>query len=624
MKSVNGKLLHIDLTTGKSESIPIPDSTYRMYLGGRSLGAKLLMDYLPAKIDPLDPACPFFILTGPTTGTIVPNSGKYVIVGKSPLTGAFLDSYASGYISAELKYAGWDGLMISGRSPYPCYLWICDGNIEIRNANHLWGIDAFTAEDQIRAETDPRAGVCVIGVSGEKQVLISLVNSEHYRQAARGGTGALFGAKNLKGIAVRGTQGLDIADVESLLAHRDEIIRMSNESIPGKSRKKYGTPLTLNITNKANMLPTRNFQESHMEEAVGHIDAEGCERSTVKSRGCWSCMLACSKITQTDDNDPDHPGQIVEGPEYETNAIFGANLGISKLSSIIKSNRLCDIHGIDTIAAGGVIAFVMECVQRGYLTEEEIGVSGVGFGKDAAIEELIRMIAYRDGFGEWMSQGVYRLAQHIGRDSMHFAMQVKKMEFPGYDPRAGWGACLAYAVNPRGACHRKAWPPALEVLKGYPPYTTENKGMLIRNLTNENNLLHSVLVCDFPCKFIPFAGDTVYAEFLTDITGEVWTAEDLQTGADRGENLARLFNYREGFGRADDSLPDRIFDDPTPQHFIPEERITREHLEFMKDEYYRLRGWDKNGCPTPDTLRALGMEEYLDTAYSCGASEVAP
>ena len=603
MKSVNGKLLHIDLTTGKTEVIPIPDKYYRNYLGGRSLGAKLMMDYIPAGVDPLSPECPFFLLTGPTTGTIVPNSGKYAIMGKAPLTGAFLDSYASGYIAPEMKYAGWDGLMISGRSEKPCYLWIKDDAMEIRDASHIWGKDTFVSEDMIRAETDPRAGTCVIGVAGERQVLISLVNSDHYRHAARGGTGAMFGSKNLKGIAVYGTKGLDVADCEAMLARHAEVVRMSNESIPAQSRKRFGTPLTMNITNKANMLPTRNFQESHFEDAIGKIDAEGCERMTLRSRGCWGCMMACSKITKADESDPVYAGEIVEGPEYETNVLFGSDLGISHLPSVIVSNQVCDLYGIDTISAGGVIAFVMECVQRGYLTEEEVGVKGVAFGNDKVVTELIRMMSLREGFGEWMSQGTYRLAQHVGHNSMRFAMQVKKMDFPGYDPRAGWGACLTYAVNPRGACHRKAWPPALEVLKGYYPYTTEDKGRLIRELTNENNLLHSVMVCDFPCKFIPFPGDVMYANFLTDITGEKWEPQDLQDGADRGEI----------FRRKDDTLPDRLFDDAAPQRTDPAERIKREDLEVMKDEYYRLRGLDSEGWVTEETLRRPDMEEYIPT-----------
>ena len=358
-----------------------------------------------------------------------------------------------------------------------------------------------------------------------------------------------------------------------------------------------------------------------MEAAYGQIDAEGCERMTIHSRGCWGCMMACSKITKVNDDEPDYGGEMVEGPEYETNALFGANLGISKLPSIIVSNKICDIYGIDTISVAGVIAFVMECVERGYLTEDEIGVKDVTFGNDKVIGELLRLIAYQEGFGKKMAQGVYRLAQYIGHDSMHFAIQVKKMEFPGYDPRAGFGAALAYAVNPRGACHRKAWPPALEVLKGYPPYTTENKGILIRNLTNENNLLHSVLVCDFPCKFIPFDGAEVYAEFLTDITGVKWTADELQRGADRGENLTRLFNYREGFSREDDILPDRLFDDVTPQRYLPEERLTREALEIMKDEYYSARGWDSLGCPKSESLHALGMDEYLPVIRQLRAKE---
>ncbi len=619
MKSFNGKILKIDLSSGKYSTIPIPDEVCKKYLGGRSLGAKLLLDYIPQGADPLSPECPFFILTGPTTGTIVPSSGKYVIMGKSPLTGAFLDSYSSGYLAAELKYAGWDGLMITGRAEKPTYIYIEDDSVEFRDASHLWGKDSFTTEDKIREETNQRAGVAVIGVAGENKVRLSIVNSEHYRQAARGGTGALFGAKNLKGIAVFGNKGLDVADMESVMKLHKQIVEDSANSVSAQGRRKYGTPLTLDITNHANMLPTNNFQEVCCEDADGKLDSIGCERMVIKSRGCWGCMMACSKISKADESDLYYKDTVVEGPEYETTVFLGTDIGVTNLSSVIDSNRLCDYYGIDTIGAGGVIAFVMECVEKGYLSEEEVGVSGIRFGNDRIVAELLRLMSTREGFGDKMAEGTYRLAQYIGKNSMRFAMQVKGMEFPGYDPRAGYGVSLSYAVNPRGACHRKAWPPALEVLKGFPPYTTENKGKLIRDLTAENNVLHSVLVCDFPSKYVPFSAYEVYAKFLTHLTGTVWTPEELLDGADRGEDLARLFNYREGFSREDDTLPDRVFDEIAPMRKeVPEGApITREALEIMKDDYYRERGWDDSGCPTEESLRRLGMDEYVMLIKEC-------
>lgn len=616
MKSFNGKILKIDLTTGEQDAIKLSDEVCKKYLGGRSLGAKLLVDYVPEGVDPMEPECPFFLLTGPTTGTIVPSSGKYVIVGKSPLTGAFLDSYSSGYIAAELKYAGWDGLMITGCASHPCYLYIKDDVVEIRDASHIWGKDAFESEDLIRTETNPRAGVAVIGVAGERKVRIAIVNSEHYRQAARGGTGALFGSKNLKGIAVLGTKGLDIADMPSVMSLYKEIVETSETSVSAQGRKKYGTPLTLDITNNANMLPTNNFQEVFLEDANGKLDSIGCERMVVKSRACWGCMMACSKVSKADDSDLYYKDTIVEGPEYETTVFLGTDIGITNLSSVIDSNRLCDYYGIDTIAAGSIIAFVMECVQHGYLTEEEVGIKDVRFGNDRIVAELLRLMGTREGFGDIMAEGTYRLAQYVGKDSLRFAMQVKKMDFPGYDPRAGYGVGLSYAVNPRGACHRKAWPPALEVLKGFPPYTTENKGKLIRDLTAENNVLHSVLVCDFPSKYVPFSAYEIYSKFLTYLTGVEWRTEELLDGADRGEDLARLFNYREGFSREDDTLPDRVFDDLAPMRKnVPDgPPISREALEIMKDDYYRERGWDCGGCPTEESLKRLGMEEYMPLA----------
>ena len=604
MHCVSGKLLKLDMTNHTTDVVHIPEEDIINFIGGRALGAKVLYDMNPTGVDPLSPENNLFVLTGPLTGTIVPNSCKYVVITKSPLTGAYLDSYSSGYLAPELKFSGWDGLMVTGRSEKPVYVYIRDDKVEFRDAAHIWGKGTIDTEEAIIKETDEQAGLMVIGPAGERMALVSSINSDHYRQAARGGGAAVMGSKNLKGIAVLGSGHMEPYDrVRIREKYMDSLAKLAVNKT-GQARKKYGTPLTMNITNEAGMLPTRNFQRSQEPEAIDQIDGEGCEKMTIKTRGCWGCMIACSKITKAADGP--YKDTIVEGPEYETVGLLGSNLGLNNLPAVIACNALCDDIGIDTIAAGVVTSFVMECFEKGLLTEEEIGVKDPIFGNSEAALEIMRKMALREGFGEYMSRGVKRLAEHVGKGSEVFAMHVKGMEFPAYDPRAGYAACLGYAVCPRGACHRRCWPPALEVLGGAPRFTTENKAKMVQNLYNENMILHTILVCDFPSKFCD-AKMYDYAEFLTAVTGHTFVEQDFYDMAERGETLIRCFNNREGLTRADDNLPRRITEEPTPDGPGKGKQFTLEDLDFMLDEYYAHRGWDKNGVPLPETLEKYGL-----------------
>ena len=612
MYSATGKILTIDLTTQTTGVLHIPDETTIKYLGGRALGARLLYDYLPPHVDPLGPENVIFILTGVACGTMIPSSRKYAVMTKSPLTGTFLDTYSSGYMSYELKAAGWDGLMITGKSEKPVYLYIKNDKVEFRDASHIWGKGTFETEETIIAETDPNAGLSVIGPAGEKLVLIASINSEHYRQAARGGGGAVYGSKLLKGIAVRGTGSIKVADHEALRGYFLRGIDFMEHNKTSIARRRYGTPMTMNITNEAGMLPTKNFQHSHSEEAVGEIDADGCEKFTLKSRACRYCPVGCSKITKVTEGR--YKGEVLEGPEYETNGLLGPNLGITYLPAVITENARCDEWGVDTISAGVTIGFVMECYEKGLLTEEEIGVKNPSFGNDEAAIEMIRMMSFREGFGDKMAQGVKKLAEYVGHDSIKFAMQVKGLEFPSYDPRAGYASGLGYAVNPRGACHRRCWPPALEVLGGAPRYTEEGKAAMVARIYDENTILHSMLICDLANKFsdltIPHC-----VEYLTAVTGHAFTEDDLWAVAARAETLARMINCREGFSRKDDTLPDRILNEPTPDGPGKGHVFTQEKLDRMLDEYYEIRGWDNEGYPLPETLERLGIEKCREEKY---------
>ncbi len=601
MKGICGKLLDIDLTSGKTKSTPISDETVEKYLGGRGLGARLLFDTLLAKTDPLSPENVLIFLTGPLTGSTVTGSSKFVVVTKSPLTGGWCDSYSSGRISVELKKAGYDGLVIRGRSNHPCYLRIDHKGVEIREANLIWGRNSFETEKMLKeAEGDPPVGVSSIGPAGERLVKFACINSDLYRQAGRGGVGAVMGSKNLKAIVVKGTRSVNLHDRKKLVALNRENYQRALRSQVAQARMKYGTPLTLNVTHAGGILPTKNFQFGTWEKALEKIDSVGVYKSVKSHKACLSCFVHCSLVTEASEGK--YKGITLEGPEYETLGIFGSNQLIDDLPAIMQANILCDDLGIDTISAGNVIGFVMECFDKGLISPSQTGGLEIRFGDSEASLAAIERMAMRQGFGDIMAEGVRAAAHHIGNGSERFAMHVKGMEFPAYEPRGAFGSGLSYAVSPRGACHRRAWPPAKEILGGYPPYTIEGKAAMIKELYNENCVLHSLLVCDMPAKFIPLSLDD-YSNYLHASSGASFSKEDFLKIAERIETLIRMFNNREGFTRKDDTLPYRTLNEPLPDGPAKGQCIGEENLNKMIDEYYALRGWDASGIPTQETLR---------------------
>ena len=598
MKGVRGKLLEVDLTQGTTQELPVPLEHYHRYLGGRGLGARLLYDMLPPRTDPLSPDNLLFFLTGPLTGSMAVGASKFVVVTKSPLTHTWCDAYSSGRISVQLKKVGYDGMVIRGRASNRCYLRIDEQGVDIRDASHLWGKDSFTTEKTLKEQEESPAFVSSIGPAGENLVKFACINSDLYRQAGRGGVGAVMGSKHLKAIVVIGGQGVPLHDRKQLLGLNKEAHRRASVSPVAQARMKYGTPLTLNITHTGGILPTKNFQFSTWEKALEKIDSVGVYRSVKKHVSCLSCFIHCSLITEAAEGK--YKGVTVEGPEYETLGLFGSNLLIDSLPTIIQANVLCDILGLDTISTGNIIGFLMECSERGLIPPSK--AFDLRFGDEEGALAVIEMIAYRRGFGDILAEGVRAAAQHIGGGSDRFAMQVKGLEFPAYDPRGAFGSGLSYAVSPRGACHRRAWPPAQEILGDYPPYTAEGKAEMVREQYDINCILHSLLVCDMPAKFIPLSMED-YANYLHAVTGESFSMSDFAQIAGRIETLIRLFNAREGFGREEDTLPYRTLFEPLPDGPGKGQCVGEDNLNRMIDEYYACRGWDSAGVPTEATLR---------------------
>jgi aldehyde:ferredoxin oxidoreductase len=605
VKGIHGKLLDVDLTRGKTTEFLVPEETFRRYLGGRGLGARLLYDLLPPMTDPLSPDNVLIFLTGPLTGSMVTGSSKFVVVTKSPATHGWCDSYSSGRIAVHLKKVGYDGMVIRGRANHPCYLRIDEKGVDIREARHLWGKDSFETESILKeAEGDLSVGVSSIGPAGEKLVKIACINSDLYRQAGRGGVGAVMGSKNLKAIVVTGAEKIGLHDRKALSDLNRENYQRALTSTVAQARMKYGTPLTLNITHTGGILPTKNFQFSTWEKALGKIDSVGVYQSVKSHKSCLSCFVHCSLVTEAAEGK--YAGVTVEGPEYETLGLFGPNLLIDSLPIIIQANVLCDRLGVDTISAGNIIGFFMECFDRGMVSARDTEGFAIGFGDGEAALAAIELIAQRRGFGDVLAEGVKGAADHIGQGSDRFAMHVKGLEFPAYEPRGAFGSGLSYAVSPRGACHRRAWPPAKEILGNYPPYTAEGKAEMIRQLYDENCVLHSLLVCDMPAKFIPLSLDD-YANYFQAVTGEPTSRADFLQIAGRIETLIRMFNLREGFTRKDDTLPYRTLFEPLPDGPAKGQRIGEANLDRMIDDYYACRGWDSAGVPTESTMQKYDL-----------------
>lgn len=601
-----GKLLQINLTDQTSSVIDLPDEILKKYIGGRALGAKLYWDLLPVEAGPLDPENLFMVLTGPLTGTMAPSACKHVIITRSPATGGWLDSYSSGRFAPELKYAGYDGLVVTGKAVKPTYLLIEDDKVRFEDAGHLWGKGSFHAETFLKEHFHPEAGYLTIGQAGENLLKCACVGSEFFRKAGRGGVGAVMGSKNLKSIGVKGSGGVECADLQGIYNLIKKHYAVYQESPIGTARHRFGTPLTLNITHPAGMLPTRNFSDGQFDRAIGRLDKDGVADHTIADRACFGCFVACSKLTYVKDGV--FAGTKLEGPEYETIGLLGSNLEIDYLPAVIKSNYLCDDLGMDTISAGGAIGFAMECYEKGLITKEDTGGIELKFGNYMAAVEMLELMALRKGFGAFLAKGVREMARELGPEAEAFAIHSKGLEFPAYDPRAGWGSLVTYSTTARGGCHRRAWPPLKEVLGGVDPFTTVNKDHVVVDMMNENCIMHSILVCDFPGKFIPLSNND-WVDYFNAVTGLDYKEADLVEMAEMAETLIRKINMRHGFTSADDNLPKRILEEPLSSGPPAGKVVGRERFLQMRGDYYRLRGWDEEGVPTPETWNRFHFEQ---------------
>ncbi|MGQ9556971.1 MAG: aldehyde ferredoxin oxidoreductase family protein [Desulfurispora sp.] len=581
-----GNVLRIDLTTGRARVEELRRDWARQYLGGKGLGIKYLYEELAPGTGPLAPENKIILATGPFTGTPVPCSGKLAVITRSPANGAILDCSIGGNMAAEIKFAGYDLVIIEGRAERPVLLRIADRQVSLEPADDLWGRGTHETELLLRERLGAGYKIMSIGPAGENLVPFACITSELYRQAGRGGVGAVWGAKNLKALAVQGTGSVQVADMSGLLQVAQQALREDLLTDTNLWAYTDGTPMLVEMSNNTGILPTRNFQAGCFEGFDG-LKSDTMKQYRQGKRACFACGLGCGNYTVV-------ARGRVEGPEYETLALAGSNCGIASLEAVVRFNVLCDDLGLDTISTGNVMAFAMELAQRG------IKDFGLRFGDEAGYLDMPALIARREGVGQELARGVKALAEQYG--GREFAMQVKGLEFPGYEPRGSWAMGLAYATAPRGACHMSAWPVAEEAYGERDPFSIEGKARLVIDLQHYNAAKFSLILCDFWALSFERM-----AELLEPVLGWKPGAGDLEKCGERIFNLARLFNLREGIDGSQDTLPARIFKQPlqggaTDGRLLPEESFTA-----MLSEYYQLRGWSAAGVPLPEKLVELEL-----------------
>lgn len=598
-----GQLLRVNLSNGSISKEPLNMDWARRYIGGRGLGTRYLYEEIDPACDPLGPENKVIFATGPLTGTYAPTGGRYMVLCKSPLTDAIACSNSGGYWGPELKFAGYDMVILEGRSDKPVYLWIHNDFAELRDASHVWGKTTDQAEDMIRAETDPQARISGIGPAGENLNRVACVINDKSRAAGRSGVGAAMGAKKIKAIAVRGTGAVQIADPLRFGELVFQSMKEINESpTTAQALRGLGTASTVGFTNSIGILPTNNFQKGQFENANNITGQTIASTVLVRNKGCYSCPIGCARVTETTGKSK-WKGHG-EGPEYETIFGLGSDCGVGELDAVLYANYLCNLYALDTISAGGTVATAMELAERGYIPAEDLADVGteLRFGNADAVIRCLEMMTYRQGkLGDLMAEGGYRLAEHYGHPELF--MGSKKQDFAAYDPRGAKGMGLGYATSNRGACHLRGYSMTVEWFAPQQmrldPFTIEGKAQAQKQLQDKAAAEDSLGICTFTSFVVT---PEKQAPMYNAATGENLTLQEWMTAGARIWNLERLFNNRAGLSRKDDTLPPRMTREPLTNGAVQNQVV---ELAPMLEEYYRIRGWDEDGNPTADTLARL-------------------
>lgn len=605
--------IRIDLSEKKVLIQPLDIELIAQFIGGRGINSKILYDEVPAGTDPYSSENRLIFGTGPLTGSLSPGSGRYTVTSKSPLTGIHGDSNAGGFWGPELRFAGYEHLIIHGKSDKPVYLWIYNENIEIRDASHLWGKTTWETDLIIKKELgDPDIQVACIGPAGENLVRYACIINNLWRAAGRTGMGAVMGSKNLKAIAVRGTGTVNVAKPMELMEYVEELndLIISDPSYVRWSQ--YGTPGLVNPANKLGILVTQNDRCSTFIGADKISGETFHEKYSIKSNSCFNCPMHCGHFYVAISENITFGG----GPQFAALANLGSRCSNSDLTSILKMNSFCNRQGIDVCSAGVALSFAMECFEKGIITSKEMDGIELNWGDAQSMMEMLSKIVSREGFGNILAEGAWRASQIIGKNSHKYAMTIKGADAPDYDPRAlkGWG--LAYAVSTRGGDHLRALP-ALELVNSQEEYNKlglpmigdrfsyDKKGVLVKWHEDVRTISDSLEICKFLTR-TTLLSPKYLTKLLELVTGIRMTTDELLRVGERIINVERMFCVREGITRQDDTLPERYLKEPLPNGPAKGETV---ELEKMLDEYYTERGWNvKSGIPTVEKLKNLGLD----------------
>ena len=612
-----GKILRVNLSDQSSKAEDLPMELARDFIGGAGFAIKYLFDELKPGTDPLSPDNKLIFSVGPFSGTTVPCASRMAVAARSPLTGGMGVALTGGYFPVELKFAGYDMLIIEGKAEKPTYLWIKDGEVKFRPAGKSWGSQTGDCQQMIKNELgDQNVRIACIGPAGEKLSKISCIINER-RAAGRKGLGAVMGAKNLKAVAVRGTGSVPIADEEKFKTARANMLKsMKDSEVLYPAFSNLGTPMVVDHTCEMGIFPAKNYTATGQFKPAVEIGVAAQERLKTGSEHCYQCPVGCTQLKLA--RDGLYAGTLGE-PEFETLYSLGGETGVDNAEAVVAADRLCDELGLDTISAGVVVGFAMELFEKGILTSEQTGGMELTFGNHQAMIKLIRMMAFREGIGDILADGTKAAAEKIGKGSEKYAMHVKGLELPGYDVRGAKAHGLNYATSYTGADHNRGY--AFQEIFGIPipwevdRFSTERKG----ELTKWNQDTRAVTCdCATMCAFlldmaVPANATENTAALMDAVTGLPFTPEEVVKVGERLNNLAKAFNVREGFTRADDTLPERLMTEPLAEGGSKGQLVSPEDLKLMLDEYYTLRGWDQEtGAPTRAKLEDLGLGYVAD------------
>jgi aldehyde:ferredoxin oxidoreductase len=616
-----GRILRVELSAGEIRDEPLDRAYARAFVGGSGLAARYVYDMVDGDTDPLGPENPLVFMTGPLVGTAMPSAGRCSVCALSPLTGIWGESNTGGFFGPELRFAGYDGIIVTGKAQKPVWVSVVEGQAELHDATDLWGSDSYATQERVRkALGEPEARVACIGAAGEKQVLMAAVMNDHGRAAGRTGMGAVMGSKNLKAVGVRGKATVPVADPEGFKAAVREVIANLDEDMAAMAFELAGTAGAVDMLLMYGDIPIRYYQQGEWERASDLSGVLITDRYLNKGTSCYRCPIACGRETRA----PGYGLQRAHGPEYETVAALGALALVGDLEAVIYAGHLCNVYGLDTISTGCTIALACEMFEREILSLADTDGLEIRYGDAQTMHRLIEMMAHREGFGDVLAEGSAALAERFGVPEL--AVTVNRLGVPMHDPRAFVGLTVSYALSPRGACHMEGDMYGVDIGQcplpelGIPPgdrfESSEEKGRVAARQQAWRNLYNAMILCQFQNPGV----ERVLAA-LNGVTGWGLEAEDLMTLGKRIVTLKRLLNLRRGLTRADDRLPGLLLkplNGGGTEGTVPD-------VDVLLAGAYAEYGWDpETGRPTRETLERLGLGFAVAEMRSCRCTKKPP